>query len=119
MLPEEDEQLARRVPLHTSESMLMRAGWLGMLAVLVVLTVADLTLVIVLFDKYTETFAQFINQGTAFVYCIASTVIVIVRWWRTRRTQSQLKDKSAAPWYKWRRPLILRCSSNRKRKKTN
>ena len=36
-------------------------------------------LVVVLFDVYTETYAQFLNQGTALVYGIVSTVLIGAR----------------------------------------
>lgn len=50
------------------------------LVVLVLITVADNVLVVVLFDDFTEVYAQFVNQGTAFVYIVVSSIILFVRW---------------------------------------
>ena len=54
-------------------------GWWSMLWIMIVFTVADIVLVVILFDLYTETYAQFLNQGTAFVYGIVSTVFLLGR----------------------------------------
>ena len=49
------------------------------LLVLICLTVADGVLVVILFDKYTDRYSQYLNQGTAGVYCIVSTTIILGR----------------------------------------
>ena len=62
-----------------------RAYWLTLI-VLIVLTVADGVLVTILFDEYTEYYAQFVNQGTAFVYvCWAALILLVRRCRRGRR----------------------------------
>ena len=63
------------------------------LAILVVLTVADNVLVVSLFDEFTEVYAQYVNQGTAFVYIIASSVILFVRWLPCCRSMRCFWDK--------------------------
>jgi len=88
-----------------------------MLAVLVLLNVADNVLVVVLFDEFTEVYAQFVNQGTAFVYIIISSVILFVRWlpcgrhlrcfWDKPKHEQIVEDRQRetgtslrkAPWY--------------------
>ena len=67
------------------------------LVLLVVLTVADGVLVVVLFDMYTETYAQFVNQGTAFVYGVTALVILAVRWCRSRSDRDSQPDPSLLP----------------------
>lgn len=53
-------------------------GWFGALVLLIVLTVLDTVLCAALFFEYTSTYAQFINQGTALVYGISSTLYVVI-----------------------------------------
>ena len=57
-----------------------KAAYWVTLAVLVVLTVGDNVLVVVLFDEFTEVYSQYLNQGTAFVYIVASSLVLFVRW---------------------------------------
>lgn len=79
-------------------------GWFGALAVLVVLTVLDQVLVYVLYDLYGTTYAQFLNQGTAFVYGIVASVVVLYMKFAKARRQSmdESYDPSrelTVPWY--------------------
>eukprot|EP01051_Picozoa_sp_SAG22_P019248 SAG22_NODE_3496_length_1681_cov_5.011378_1_plen_175_part_10 len=50
-----------------------------MLAVLIVLTVADTVLCTVNLHFYTETYAQYFNQGTGAVYILVSIPILLIR----------------------------------------
>ena len=52
------------------------------LTLLVLLFVADNVLVVVLFDTFGERYAQYINQGTAFVYIVWSSIILLARRFR-------------------------------------
>ena len=52
------------------------------LLILIFLTVGDGVLVVILFDKYTDRYSQYLNQGTAGVYCIVSTMIIMSRLFR-------------------------------------
>ena len=63
--------------------------WLSLL-LLVVLVVADNVLVVVLFDTFGERYAQFLNQGTAFVYILWSSVILLYRQCCARTTTTNI-----------------------------
>ena len=52
---------------------------LSLLALLIILTVGDIVLGGILFDVYTEVYAQYLNIGTAFVYCVVSTGVLAWR----------------------------------------
>jgi len=60
------------------------------LTLLVVLNVADNVLVVVLFDTFGERYAQFINQGTAFVYILWSSLILLYRRCRSPSNTTEL-----------------------------
>lgn len=68
---------------------------------LVLLTVADIVLCAIALDRFTETYAQYFNQGTAFVYCIASSLILLCRRGEGRAEEAEASDSDArrAPWY--------------------
>ena len=58
-----------------------------LLALLVVLTVADTVLCTVNLYYYTDTYAQYFNQGTGAVYILVSIPIVLYQRCRRRRQQ--------------------------------
>eukprot|EP00941_MAST-03F_sp_MAST-3F-sp1_P002341 g2341.t1 len=62
------------------------------LLVLIALTVGDGVLPVVLFSKYTSKYAQFLNQGTAFVYCITSSSILAIRWYLNSRKKKNATE---------------------------
>jgi drug/metabolite transporter (DMT)-like permease len=66
------------------------------LAILVLLTVSDGILQFVLFDKYPDTYALFLNQGTAFVYILVSSSLLVAR--RIGRKQCN-HTLPTPPWY--------------------
>jgi hypothetical protein len=62
-------------------------GYATVLLVLVLFNVADNVLVVVLFDEFPEELAQYVNQGTALVYIVWCSAILLVRKrCRKRRT---------------------------------
>ena len=75
----------------------------GVITFLVVITVADVCIGIVLFDKFGTPYAQYLNQATAFVYCIATTSILLGRYVIricSRDRHKMIKD-SERPTPKW------------------
>ena len=58
---------------------------LALPALLVLLTVADIVLCAIALDRFTETYAQYFNQGTALVYCLVSSSILLCRACTGRR----------------------------------
>lgn len=68
-----------------------RVYW-ATLGALVLLTVADNVLVNILFDMFTERYSQFVNQGTAFVYCIWSGAILL--WRRCARARERARRRA-------------------------
>lgn len=60
-----------------------------MLVILVALTVGDTVLIAVLMYHYTDTFALFVNQGTALVYGLVSIPIVLMLRRRARRKEEK------------------------------
>ena len=72
---------------------------------LVVITVADVCIGIVMFDKFDTPYAQYLNQATAFVYCIATTSILLGRYLirilaRDRRVTTEKVERPTPEWYK-------------------
>ena len=66
------------------------------LTALIVLTVADTVLCTVNLYYYTDTYAQYFNQGTGAVYIVVSVPIVLYNRWKknrriAQREQSQLQ----------------------------
>ena len=55
------------------------ATYWAMLAVLIALTVADAVLCTIMFDMFTERYAIFLNQATAFVYVVVASVLLLGR----------------------------------------
>ena len=55
------------------------ATYWAMLAVLIALTVADAVLCTIMFDMFTERYAIFLNQATAFVYIVVASVLLLGR----------------------------------------
>ena len=55
------------------------ASYWAMLAVLIALTVADAVLCTIMFDMFTERYAIFLNQATAFVYIVVASVLLLGR----------------------------------------
>lgn len=75
-----------------------RLGDAAKIFVLIVLTVADGVLVTILFDKYGDRYSQYLNQGTAGVYVVVSTTMVLVRWcWSGKDRTGGKTDKPAVP----------------------
>jgi len=72
------------------------------LATLIFLTVADGVLVVVLFDKYGDRYSQYINQGTAAVYCVVSMSMILGRKFLLKRhveeNVSDAKSDDAPAW---------------------
>ena len=66
------------------------------LAILVLLTVSDGILQTILFYKYPDTYALFLNQGTAFVYILVSSSLLVAR--RIGRKQYN-HTLPTPPWY--------------------
>lgn len=64
--------------------------------ILIALTVADGVLVVILFDKYTDRYSQYLNQGTAGVYCFWSVCLLCGRWmWRRWRRNGEATNTKA------------------------
>ena len=55
------------------------ASYWAMLAVLIALTVADAVLCTIMFDMFTERYAIFLNQATAFVYIVVASILLLGR----------------------------------------
>jgi drug/metabolite transporter (DMT)-like permease len=60
------------------------------LILLVALTVADNVLVVILFDTFGERYSQYINQGTAFVYIVWSSLILLYRRYCSKKISSNI-----------------------------
>ena len=69
---------------------------LALVVLLIALTVGDTVIGTVLFDKFGEIYSQYLNQGTAFVYCIVSSSILLVRKFRTGRYGLEPEDNGSA-----------------------
>ncbi|KAK3257271.1 hypothetical protein CYMTET_33635 [Cymbomonas tetramitiformis] len=76
------EDRARAMPRWLSS-----CTFLALPVLLVVLTVGDIVLGAILFDRFTEVYAQYLNQATALVYCIASSSFLFYRWLAQRPSQ--------------------------------
>jgi len=72
----------------TGKKIGQREFW-TMLATLVVLTVADTVLIAVLMYYYTDTYAQYVNQGTGLVYALVSIPIVLLVKRHARNKQAK------------------------------
>jgi len=66
------------------------------LILLVALSVADNVLVVILFDTFGERYAQYLNQGTAFVYIVWSSLILLYRKWRLRNANGNTTKSSSS-----------------------
>jgi hypothetical protein len=76
---------------------------LALVVLLILLTVGDIVLATILFDQFGELYAQYLNQATAFVYCIASSIILLYRKVYTGRYSLVSNDEGGtatayAPW---------------------
>ena len=72
---------------------------LALPGLLVVLTVADTVLCAIALDRFKEVYAQYFNQGTAFVYCITSSLILLCRSREEEQPEQNGESMSRAPWY--------------------
>ena len=73
LLPQTPPRSSARLAAFTTR------GYALVLILLVLFNVADNVLVVVLFDEFPEELAQYVNQGTAFVYILWSTGILLVQ----------------------------------------
>ena len=84
-------------PASSSVTDRRKAAYWIILTILVLITVADIVLGAVLFYEFTEVYAQFVNQGTAFVYILLSSAILFVRWLPCCRKCRCFWDKEKLP----------------------
>ena len=71
---------------------------------LVLISVADVCIGIVLFDKFDTPYAQYLNQSTAFVYCIATSSILLGRYLlhlykRKKGVEISVSTRPSPKWY--------------------
>jgi drug/metabolite transporter (DMT)-like permease len=80
-----------------STSKSTKAWFFGITALYVILLTGDGVVGAILFDVYTEIYSQYLNQATALVYCVWSSLAV---WWlkRSRKPMAAADDEVSAPW---------------------
>ena len=81
-----------------STSKSTKAWFFGIIALYVILLTGDGVVGAILFDVYTEIYSQYLNQATAFVYCVWSSLAV---WWLKRNRKpmtAATDDEVSAPW---------------------
>jgi len=68
-------------------------------SVFILLSVGDTVLGGILFDRYGQVYAQYLNQATALVYCITSSIILLCRRISKPKSNECSSTDTGAPWW--------------------